>query len=206
MNENKLKEYAKLIVKIGANVQEGQVVRLQVGVDQVPLAKLVTEECYKAGAKRVELFWSCGEINKLDYQYASAEVLGEVPLWEEERMKQMTEQLPVRIFIDSSDPDELAGISPDLISTVNQMRQKVLKKYRDQIDGKHQWLIVAAASPKWAKKICQYDSISYYLRNVWIFKNACEIIQAHPFAVEHTLKGAEFFKCDHHAAYRPDLE
>ena len=52
MNENKLKEYAKLIVKIGANVQEGQVVRLQVGVDQVPLAKLVTEECYKAGAKR----------------------------------------------------------------------------------------------------------------------------------------------------------
>ena len=93
MNENKLKEYAKLIVKIGANVQEGQVVRLQVGVDQVPLAKLVTEECYKAGAKRVELFWSCGEINKLDYQYASAEVLGEVSLWEEERMKQMTDAI-----------------------------------------------------------------------------------------------------------------
>ena len=47
---------------------------------------------------------------------------------EEERAKQMTETLPVRIFIDSSDPDELSGISPDLISTVNQMRQKVLKK------------------------------------------------------------------------------
>ena len=124
MNEIKLREYAKLIVKIGANVQKGQVVRLQVGVDQVPLAKMVTEECYKAGASRVELFWSCGEINKLDYQYASAEVLGEVPVWEEERTKQMVEQLPVRIFIDSSDPDELAGISPDLISTVSQMRQK----------------------------------------------------------------------------------
>ena len=167
MNENKLKEYAKLIVKIGANVQEGQVVRLQVGVDQVPLAKLVTEECYKAGAKRVELFWSCGEINKLDYQYASAEVLGEVPLWEEERMKQMTEQLPVRIFIDSSNPDELAGISPDLISTVNQMRQKVLKKYRDQIDGKHQWLIVAAASPKWAKKIFPNEREEVAVEKLW---------------------------------------
>ena len=106
MNEIKLREYAKLIVKIGANVQKGQVIRLQVGVDQVPLAKMVTEECYKAGASRVELFWSCGEINKLDYQYASAEVLGEVPVWEEERTKQMVEQLPVRIFIDSSDPDE----------------------------------------------------------------------------------------------------
>ena len=98
MNEIKLREYAKLIVKIGANVQKGQVVRLQVGVDQVPLAKMVTEECYKAGASRVELFWSCGEINKLDYQYASAEVLGEVPVWEEERTKQMVEQLPVPTY------------------------------------------------------------------------------------------------------------
>ena len=62
-----------------------------------------------------------------------SDVLGEVAVWEEERAKQMTETLPVRIFIDSSDPDELSGISPDLISTVNQMRQKVLKKYRDQI-------------------------------------------------------------------------
>ena len=158
MNENKLREYAKLIVKIGANVQKGQRVRLQAGVDQIPLVKMVTEECYKAGASYVEMFWECGEINKLHYQYAAADVLGEVPVWEEERAKQMTVDLPVRIFIDSSDPDELAGISPDLISTVSQMRQKVMKKYRDQIDGKHQWLIVAAASGKWAKKVFPDDT------------------------------------------------
>ena len=66
MNENKLREYAKLIVKIGANVQKGQRVRLQAEVDQIPLVKMVTEECYKAGASYVELFWSCGEVNKLD--------------------------------------------------------------------------------------------------------------------------------------------
>ena len=83
MNENKLREYAKLIVKIGANVQKGQRVRLQAGVDQIPLVKMVTEECYKAGASYVEMFWECGEINKLHYQYAAADVLGEVPVWEE---------------------------------------------------------------------------------------------------------------------------
>ena len=46
----KLREYAKLIVKIGANVQKGQRVRLQAGVDQVLLTQMVTEECYQAGA------------------------------------------------------------------------------------------------------------------------------------------------------------
>ena len=43
----KLREYAKLIVKIGANVQKGQRVRLQAGVDQVLLTQMVTEECYQ---------------------------------------------------------------------------------------------------------------------------------------------------------------
>ena len=74
---------------------------------------------------------------------------------------------PVRIFIDSSDPDELAGISPDLISTVSQMRQKVMKKYRDQIDGKHQWLIVAAASGKWAKKVFPDDTEDVAVEKLW---------------------------------------
>ncbi len=42
MNEAKLREYAELIVKIGANVQKGQRVRLQTGVDQVQLATMIT--------------------------------------------------------------------------------------------------------------------------------------------------------------------
>ena len=83
MNEAKLREYAKLIVKIGANVQKGQRVRLQAGVDQVLLATMVTEECYKAGASYVELIWECGPINKLSYQYATAETLGTVQNWED---------------------------------------------------------------------------------------------------------------------------
>lgn len=65
MNEQRLKEYAKLIVKIGANVQKGQRVRLQAETDQLPLVKAVTEECYKAGAEYVEIIWSSDEIAKI---------------------------------------------------------------------------------------------------------------------------------------------
>ena len=173
MNEAKLREYAKLIVKIGANVQKGQRVRLQAGVDQVLLATMVTEECYKAGASYVELIWECGPINKLSYQYATAETLGTVQNWEEERLKQMTVDLPVRIFIDSSDPDELAGISADLLSTVRQMRGKVTKKYRDQLDGKHQWLIVAAPSPAWARKVFPGEPVTERQRSATdVFRRA----------------------------------
>lgn len=195
MNEKKLSDYAKLIVKIGANVQKGQRVRLQAETDQLPLVKAVTEECYKAGAAYVEVIWSCGEISKLHYSYASADVLGEVPAWEEERFRQMTVDLPVRIFIESSDPDEMDGISADLLSDVSRRRSRVLKKYRDAIDGKHQWLIVAAASPKWAKKVFPNESEDVATEKLWNAIFDCVYLEdgtdAEQVWKEHTDKMAE---------------
>ena len=93
MKQADLERYARLIVQVGANVQPGQWVRLTACVDQVPLVKAVTEECYRAGAVRVELFWECGEVSRLHYQYASVETLGAVRPWEEARAAEMTEQL-----------------------------------------------------------------------------------------------------------------
>lgn len=57
MNEQKLIEYAKLIVKIGANVQKGQRVRLQAEIDQLPLVKAITEECYKRNKNKSLLIY-----------------------------------------------------------------------------------------------------------------------------------------------------
>ena len=57
MEQGWIEKYAELIVRSGANVQKGQRVRLQAGVDQVPLVKAVTEECYRAGAELVEVIW-----------------------------------------------------------------------------------------------------------------------------------------------------
>ena len=172
MNLELLKKYAHLIVKVGANVQYGQRVQITSEIDQATLVKEVTEECYKAGASKVDITWTYGAVNRLNYQYASTEELSTVSKWEEEKARQMTEDLPVRIFIDSEDPDELSGISSDKISEVTKCRASVLKKYRDEIDGKHQWLIVGAASPAWAKKVFPQDTEEEAVEKLWnaIFK------------------------------------
>ena len=94
MDIKMLGEYAKLMVKVGANVQKGQKVRLYTEVDQHELATLVAKECYNAGASYVEMFWSCGAIDRLHYENASVETLGTVLPWEEERQKQMVKDLP----------------------------------------------------------------------------------------------------------------
>ena len=107
----------------------------------------------------------------------------------------MSVDLPVRIFIESADPDAMDGISADLLSTVSRMRTSVLKKYRDEIDGKHQWLIVAAASPKWAKKVFPNDTDESATEKLWDAIFDCVYLKDGTDAVkvwkEHTAKMTE---------------
>ncbi|MBR3741369.1 MAG: aminopeptidase [Clostridia bacterium] len=149
---NLLQKYAELIVRTGANVQPGQVVQLTVSVEQHEFAARMIEECYKAGAKKVNVDWLYDAQSRLNYQYAAQDVLSQVLPWEESKMKQMVEDLPCRIMIASEDPDAMNGIDPQKLSAVAQSRSKVMKPYRNAIDGKHQWVIAAYPSAKWAKK------------------------------------------------------
>ena len=152
ISKEKLSEYARLIVRTGANVQPGQVVQLSIAVEQHEFAAMITEEAYLAGAKKVNLNWLSDGQNRLHYRYAEEAVLSETLPWEKEKLRQMTEDLPVRIFIESEDPDALAGLDPEKLSRVMQSRAAVAKPYRDEIDGRHQWCIAALPSEAWARK------------------------------------------------------
>ncbi len=147
-----LQKYAELIVRTGANVQKGQVVQLAVSVEQHAFAALLMEECYKAGAKKVNVDWSYDVQSRLNYLWADQETLSTVLPWEEAKLKQAVEDLPCRIFIASEDPDAMNGIDPQKLSAVMQRRGTVMKPYRDAIEGKHQWVIAAYPSEKWARK------------------------------------------------------
>ena len=147
-----LQKYARLIVRTGANVQPGQTVLLTVSVEQHAFAALLIEECYLAGAKKVNVDWTYDVQKRLNLLYSPQDVLSEVLPWEEAKLKQMVSDLPCRIFIASDDPDAMDGVDPQKLSGVIQSRSRVIKPYRDAIEGKHQWVIAAYPSEKWARK------------------------------------------------------
>ena len=152
ISNERLHSYAKLIVRTGANVRPGQTVELTIAVEQHEFAALLAEECYLAGAKKVNLDWTSDALRRLHFLHAEQEVLAAVLPWEEAKAEQMTRDLPCRILILSEDPDAMAGVEPGKLSAVMQGRNTVLKPYRDAIDGRHQWLIAAVPSEKWARK------------------------------------------------------
>ena len=167
MKKTVLKEYAKLIVEVGANVQKGQEVQVTAGMDQPEFVSYVVEAAYKAGAKKVTVEWKNDALTKLHAKYQKLNVLSKVEAWEEAKLQHMVDTLPCRIFIMSEDPDGLKGISEPKYSKSLAARGKIVKPYRQAIDNKHQWTIAAAPGEKWAKKVFPHLSKKQAVEALW---------------------------------------
>ena len=167
MNKLMLKKYARLTAFVGANIQKAQGCIISCAVDQHEFALLVQAEAYKAGAKWVRIDWSCQASTKMKLKKESLSTLSKVTKWEEEKMKYNVETLPALIHIISDDPDGLKGVNPEKMQKINIAKMTVLKKYRDMIDDKHQWTIVAVPSKKWAKKVFPNDRPSVAVQKLW---------------------------------------
>ena len=153
MKKTVLREYAKLIVRCGANVQKGQDVMIYAGLDQPEFVKMVVEEAYKAKARKVIVEWSYDALAKIHVRYQSVKTLGEVPEWVKARQQYFCDTLPVRIHIVSEDPDGLKGMDFGKMAKGRKLSYPILKPYIDDRDGKQQWTIAAVPGAAWAKKV-----------------------------------------------------
>ena len=168
MKKSVLREYAKLIARMGANVQKGQEVFIFSGIEQPEFTAMVAEECYRLKAKKVVVDWEYQPLEKLAYRHQTVKTLGTVPEYIEARWKHYTEHMPFcRIYLVSDDPDGLKGVNPAKMAKAMQMSRKVIKPYRDKIEGGHQWTIAAVPGKKWAKKLFPELRTSQAVEKLW---------------------------------------
>ena len=167
MKKTVLREYARLIVRCGANVQKGQEVMIYAGLDQPEFVQMVAEEAYKAKAKKVIVEWNYQPLSKVHTRYQSVKTLGEVPQWQQVRRQHMVDTVPCRIHLISDDPDGLKGMNMKKVAKARQLSYPILKPYADQLDGKQQWCIAAVPGVAWAKKVFPGCSKHQAVEKLW---------------------------------------
>ena len=167
MKKTVLREYAKLIVRRGVNVQKGQEVVIYAGLDQPEFVAMVVEEAYKAKAKKVSVEWSYQPLEKLHYRYRSLKTLGTVEEWQKAKQEYFCEHLPCRIYLESDDPDGLKGINQEKMAKARQMQYPILKPYSDRRENKEQWCIAAVPGAAWAKKVFPGMRTSTAMEKLW---------------------------------------
>lgn len=153
MNKELLNKYASLIAKTGANIQKGQEVVITCSIDSVEFIRILVEECYKLGAKKVRLDWGDPDITLLKYNYEDLETLTTLTSYYKEELEYDIKNLPVRIYITSDAPDALKDI--DSIKMINAQKALMpqIRYYRDKMEDKYQWVIAGFPSKKWAKEV-----------------------------------------------------
>ena len=153
MEEKLLRNYARLIAQLGGHVVKGDEVWIEAELDQPEFIYMLVEECYKCGAKNVDVRWSYDQLARLHYRYMTLGNLSKLSPIALARFKYFAKKLPTRIYIISEDPDGLKGVNQMKMAKSRAKIYPKIKKYRNAADGKYKWCIAGVPGKAWAKKV-----------------------------------------------------
>lgn len=149
--ENKLREYARLLVRVGLNPYPGQRMVISSPVECAPFARLCAEEAYGAGCCEVVMNWTDDAMTRMKYLRASGEVFDTVPLWRRHFFNDQALEGAAYLAISASDPENLKGVDSQRIIRAQRASGKALKDFdRLQMCGGFPWCIASIPIPSWA--------------------------------------------------------
>ncbi|GFN31946.1 aminopeptidase [Paenibacillus xylaniclasticus] len=152
--EQKLNNYADIIVKIGANIQPGQSLMLHASIESPELVRLVVKKAYEAGAYQVKVVWTDDAVSRIRYELAPEQSFLEAPKWSAGEKLEMAEQGAAAVTISSADPDLLKGIPQERIRNADRTLRQANEKYRQLSQAfKFSWSLATVPSPAWAAKV-----------------------------------------------------
>ena len=99
MKKTVLRNYARLIAKMGINLQKGQNVIITASLDQPEFVTMLVEECYKLGANWVKVEWEHLPLTKVHIQKGKVRTLSHIEEWEKARLQHYVDTLPARIYL-----------------------------------------------------------------------------------------------------------
>ena len=153
MEQKLLQDYARLIAQVGGHVGKGEEVWIYASLDEPEFTYMVVEECYKAGAKKVEVIFDYDQLEKLHYKYMTLGNLSKISPMGMARQKYRAKKLPTILYLMAEDPDGLKGINQTKMAKSRAKIYQKIKKYRDLADGKYKWCIAGVPCKPWAKKV-----------------------------------------------------
>src|SRR3984885_15222445 len=182
--DQKLDRLAQVAVNAGLGLERGQELVMTATLDALPLARLITEQAYKAGASLVTTLFTDEQSTLLRYRYAEDPGFDTAAGWLYEGMAAAFRNGAARLAIAGGDPSLLSKQDPEKVGRAN---RAVSKAYRPAIEliTRHDinWTIVACATPAWAAAVFPDLPPDQALARLWdaIFA-ASRIDQADPVA------------------------
>lgn len=168
ISEDLIREYARLIVRIGVNVQKGQEIVLNCPVEHYEFGRMVIEEAYLAGAGEVIVRWSDNFDARQYYLNVSEERMKVVPDWKAQSYIYYSKRGAGYISVGGGDPEGLKGVDPKKMQIRSAaMDQALSEHYKLMMASEIPWTVAAVPQEKWAKKVFPQLSEEDGMRKLW---------------------------------------
>jgi len=154
MNNEFMKNYAKVIVEIGLNLQEGEEVFINSPVTAVDLARAIAEYALSQGASRINYSYSDQKMEKIRFMGETRESVLTFPEWMVKQKDYIPEHKCAYVAILAEDPDAYKEIDPSLLAERSKIiHEKYKKFYDDSMGNGFKWCLAAYSFPEWATKV-----------------------------------------------------
>ena len=168
MNKSLHKKYARLVARVGANVGEGDNVLINSSLEGVGLARLVCEECYRLGARKVHVNYNDRVVSRLKFLNENKETLTDIPQFVAQMKNSFSDPDCVVIQILSDDPHLYDGVEPSKLAAYSKAADKAFKRYYDcAMTNKIRWTLCAVPCREWAKTVFPDDSPAAAEKKLW---------------------------------------
>ena len=152
--ENALREYARLLIRIGLNIQTGQRLVISSPVECAPFARLCAQEAYDIGCCEVVMNWHDDAMARMKYRQADDAIFDTVPLWRRHFFNDHALEGAAYLAISASDPENFKGVDSGRLVRAQQASGKALKDFdRLQMCGGFPWCIASIPIPSWARTV-----------------------------------------------------
>jgi aminopeptidase len=150
--DNRLEQYARLTVRVGLNLQPGQVLGINALLEHAPLVRAITRQAYEAGATYVDVLYTDQHVRRAHVAQAADDNLGFSPQWLVERYKKLGETGSALCAITGNpEPEILADLDGERVAKAR-MRE-VAEATLALTDGLCNWTIVAYPNEGWAQTV-----------------------------------------------------
>ncbi len=146
---------ARLAVRVGLNLREGQEVFLTAHVEQLPLVRAIAREVYRAGGVAVVPFFGDDELSRLRFELASEAALEYAPEWLYRAIGERLESGEMaRLAVVGEDPRLLAGFPPERVGRAMQAHARAYRPVLLPISRfATNWTIVGYPVRSWARAV-----------------------------------------------------
>ncbi|HEX7022361.1 MAG TPA: aminopeptidase, partial [Trueperaceae bacterium] len=152
--EDKLANYADLIVNVGVALQAGQRLVVYAPIEGAPLVRRVAAAAYRAGAPLVEVVWNDDALTVTRLELAPADSLDTVASWKVTARRGAVERGDALVTLSGRDPDLFRGQDPGRVAVMQRALRAAYREVSEEImQNAIAWCVAAVPVPGWADKV-----------------------------------------------------